>query len=87
MHSVVRRFFVLTNRACFFPRVEEIAKKREISMAQVSIAWSLSKEGGVISSESASVLFIIEGISAPIVGTTSIANLADAIGMFGQLTT
>ncbi|KAJ7903304.1 Aldo/keto reductase [Mycena olivaceomarginata] len=44
-------------------RVEEIAKKREISMAQVSIAWSLSKEG----------------ISAPIVGTTSIANLADAI--------
>ncbi|KAJ7903311.1 Aldo/keto reductase [Mycena olivaceomarginata] len=44
-------------------RVEEIAKKREISMAQVSIAWSLTKEG----------------ISAPIVGTTSIANLADAI--------
>ncbi|KAJ7859128.1 Aldo/keto reductase [Mycena olivaceomarginata] len=59
--------------------VEEIAKKREISMAQVSIAWSLSKEGGVISSESASLSFVIEGISAPIVGTTSIANLADAI--------
>ncbi|KAJ7261783.1 Aldo keto reductase [Mycena haematopus] len=44
-------------------RVEEIAKKREISMAQVSIAWSLSKEG----------------VSAPIIGTTSLANLAEAI--------
>ncbi|KAJ6532014.1 aryl-alcohol dehydrogenase [Mycena capillaripes] len=44
-------------------RVEEIAKKRGISMAQVSVAWSLSKEG----------------ISAPIVGTTSLANLVDAI--------
>ncbi|KAF8176732.1 Aldo/keto reductase [Mycena galopus ATCC 62051] len=44
-------------------RVEEIAKKREIGMAQVSIAWSLSKEG----------------VSAPIVGTTSLAHLAEAI--------
>ncbi|KAJ6507934.1 aryl-alcohol dehydrogenase [Mycena vitilis] len=44
-------------------RVEEIAKKRGISMAQVSVAWSLSKEG----------------VSAPIVGTTSLANLEDAI--------
>ncbi|KAK7033295.1 Aldo-ket-red domain-containing protein [Favolaschia claudopus] len=44
-------------------RVEEIAKKRDISMAQVAIAWSLSQEA----------------ISAPIVGTTSMANLQDAI--------
>ncbi|KAJ6513009.1 Aldo keto reductase [Mycena sanguinolenta] len=44
-------------------RVEEISKKRGISMAQVSVAWALSKEG----------------VSAPIVGTTSLANLADAI--------
>ncbi|KAJ7859157.1 aryl-alcohol dehydrogenase [Mycena olivaceomarginata] len=44
-------------------RVEEIAKQRGISMAQVSIAWALSKEG----------------VSAPIVGSTSLANLADAI--------
>ncbi|KAJ7471077.1 aryl-alcohol dehydrogenase [Mycena latifolia] len=43
--------------------VEEIAKKRGISMAQVSVAWALSKEV----------------VSAPIVGTTSLANLADAI--------
>ncbi|KAJ7896598.1 NADP-dependent oxidoreductase domain-containing protein [Mycena leptocephala] len=45
-------------------RVEEVAKKRGISMAQVAIAWVLSKEG----------------VSAPIVGTTSLANLADIIG-------
>ncbi|KAF7352052.1 Aldo/keto reductase [Mycena venus] len=45
-------------------RVEEISKKRGISMAQVAIAWVLSKDG----------------VSAPIVGTTSLANLADIIG-------
>ncbi|KAJ7367511.1 NADP-dependent oxidoreductase domain-containing protein [Mycena albidolilacea] len=45
-------------------RVEEIAKKRGISMAQVAIAWVLSKDG----------------VSAPIVGTTSLANLTDIIG-------
>ncbi|KAF7336795.1 Aldo-ket-red domain-containing protein [Mycena venus] len=44
-------------------RVEEIATKRGISMAQVSVAWALSKEG----------------VSAPIVGSTSLANLEDAI--------
>ncbi|CAA7259017.1 unnamed protein product [Cyclocybe aegerita] len=45
-------------------RVEEVAKKRGISMAQVSIAWILSKDG----------------VSAPIVGTTSLKNLEDIIG-------
>ncbi|KAJ7859161.1 NADP-dependent oxidoreductase domain-containing protein [Mycena olivaceomarginata] len=44
-------------------RVEGIAKNRDISMAQVAIAWAPSKEG----------------VSAPIVGSTSLANLADAI--------
>ncbi|KAJ7077131.1 Aldo/keto reductase [Mycena belliarum] len=44
-------------------RVEEIAKKRGISMAQVSVAWILSKDA----------------VSAPIVGTTSLANLYDAV--------
>lgn len=42
-------------------RVEEVAKKRGISMAQVSIAWLLSKEG----------------VTAPIVGTTSLKHLYD----------
>ncbi|KAL0954992.1 hypothetical protein HGRIS_003918 [Hohenbuehelia grisea] len=44
-------------------RVEEIAKKKQISMAQVALAWSLSKNV----------------ISAPIVGTTSLRNLQEMI--------
>ncbi|KAJ7476042.1 aryl-alcohol dehydrogenase [Mycena latifolia] len=44
-------------------RVEELAKKRGISMAQVGVAWALSKEV----------------VSAPVVGTTSLANLADIV--------
>ncbi|KAG8720305.1 hypothetical protein FRC08_000601 [Ceratobasidium sp. 394] len=45
-------------------RVEAIAKARGISMAQVSIAWMLSKDV----------------VSAPIVGTTSLKNLEDIAG-------
>ncbi|KAL4245418.1 NADP-dependent oxidoreductase domain superfamily protein [Abortiporus biennis] len=44
-------------------RVEEIAKKRGISMAQVSLAWSMSKDV----------------ITAPVVGTTNLNNLKDII--------
>ncbi|KAJ7596448.1 aryl-alcohol dehydrogenase [Mycena floridula] len=44
-------------------RVNEVAEKKKISMAQVAIAWSLSKEG----------------VTAPIVGTTSLKNLEDII--------
>ncbi|KII87950.1 hypothetical protein PLICRDRAFT_654080 [Plicaturopsis crispa FD-325 SS-3] len=45
-------------------RVEEIAKKKGISMAQVAVAWTLSKPG----------------VSAPIVGSTSLKHLEDIIG-------
>lgn len=45
-------------------RVEEIAKKRSISMAQVAIAWVLAKDE----------------VTAPIVGTTSLQNLEDILG-------
>ncbi|CCO33888.1 Putative aryl-alcohol dehydrogenase C977.14c [Rhizoctonia solani AG-1 IB] len=44
-------------------RVEKIAKTRSISMAQVAIAWSLSKDD----------------VSAPIIGTTSLKNLEELI--------
>lgn len=44
-------------------RVEELAKKKGVTMAQIAIAWILTKEG----------------VSAPIVGTTSVANLKDII--------
>ncbi|KIO29934.1 hypothetical protein M407DRAFT_20993 [Tulasnella calospora MUT 4182] len=45
-------------------RVEEVAKAHNVSMAQVVLAWSLSKEF----------------ITAPIYGTTSIDKLKDALG-------
>ncbi|KAI0790137.1 aryl-alcohol dehydrogenase [Irpex lacteus] len=44
-------------------RVEEVAKKKGVSMAQVSIAWIISKDGVV----------------APIIGTTNLDNLKDMI--------
>ncbi|KAF9482881.1 Aldo/keto reductase [Pholiota conissans] len=44
--------------------VEKIAKARGLSMAHVSLAWVLSKPG----------------VSAPIVGTTSLDNLNDLLG-------
>ncbi|KAG8946841.1 hypothetical protein FRC04_011388 [Tulasnella sp. 424] len=45
-------------------RVAEIAEKRGISMAQVTLAWSLSKSF----------------MTAPIVGTTSLEKLKDVVG-------
>ena len=45
-------------------RVEELAKKKGVSMAQVGLAWSLSNDF----------------ITAPIVGTTSLDNLKELIG-------
>ncbi|GJJ08937.1 hypothetical protein Clacol_003157 [Clathrus columnatus] len=45
-------------------RVEEIAKKRGLTMAQVALAWCHSKPG----------------LTAPIVGTTSLKNLQELIG-------
>ncbi|KAK1924492.1 NADP-dependent oxidoreductase domain-containing protein [Papiliotrema laurentii] len=45
-------------------RVEEIAKKRGVSMAQVGLAWSLGHPD----------------ITAPIVGTTKLDNLTELIG-------
>ncbi|KAL1681011.1 NADP-dependent oxidoreductase domain-containing protein [Schizophyllum commune] len=45
-------------------RVEELAKKKGCSMAPLSLAWIMSKPG----------------VTAPIVGTTSLENLQDLIG-------
>ncbi|KAI9066914.1 aryl-alcohol dehydrogenase [Trametes sanguinea] len=47
-------------------RVEELAKRKNATMAQVALAWILSKPG----------------VSAPIIGTTSIKNLEDLLGAF-----
>ncbi|EIW61090.1 oxidoreductase [Trametes versicolor FP-101664 SS1] len=45
-------------------RVEELAKKKGASMAQISLAWIMSKPG----------------VSAPIIGTTNLSNLEDILG-------
>jgi len=44
-------------------RVEEISKKKGMSMAQVALAWVMAKDG----------------VTAPIVGTTSIENLVELL--------
>ncbi|KAG8747445.1 hypothetical protein FRC10_001116 [Ceratobasidium sp. 414] len=48
-------------------RVESIAERREISMAQVALAWCMSKDP----------------VSAPIVGTTSLKNLEELAATVG----
>lgn len=50
--------------------VEAIANRRKISMAQVALAWCMSKDP----------------VSAPVVGTTSVKNLEDLVGKFSVST-
>ncbi|KAH9476273.1 Versiconal hemiacetal acetate reductase [Psilocybe cubensis] len=57
------RYLKMQSTPEILKRVEEVSKKLGISMAQVSVAWILSKEG----------------VSAPIVGTTSLKNLEEII--------
>ena len=47
-------------------KVEEIAKRKGVSMAQVSLAWCMAKEP----------------VTAPIIGTTSLTNLEDILGKY-----
>ena len=44
--------------------IEKLAKRKGASMAQVALAWVLSKPG----------------VTTPIVGTTSLANIEDLLG-------
>ncbi|KAK0216670.1 NADP-dependent oxidoreductase domain-containing protein [Armillaria nabsnona] len=57
------RYSGIESTEAIINRVEELAKKKGLSMAQLSIAWMLSKEG----------------VTAPIVGTTSLDNLKELI--------
>ena len=50
--------------AALYELVEELSKRKGMSMAQVSLAWILSKPG----------------VTAPIVGTTSLEKLQDLLG-------
>lgn len=54
-----------TVNANFFHRVEALATAKGVSMAQISVAWMLSKDE----------------VAAPIVGVTNLNNLEDLVGM------
>ena len=64
--------------------VEEVVKVKGISMAQVSLAWTMSKPGELIYVFSDDTDVLIEygilGVTAPIIGTTSLDNLYDLLG-------
>jgi len=59
----IGRYSAAQSTPAILNRVEELAAKKGISMAQVAVAWSLHKDG----------------VTAPIVGTTSLKNLEDII--------
>jgi hypothetical protein len=61
----VLRHTSLTNSS---QRVEQLAKKKNVKMAQIAVAWSIAKT------------------TAPIVGTTSLSNLQETIGMSREAT-
>jgi aryl-alcohol dehydrogenase-like predicted oxidoreductase len=65
-NSFIGKYSAAPGTVDILKRVEEVAKKRELSMAQVAFAWSAGKEG----------------VTAPIVGTTSMKNLEELIGKF-----
>jgi aryl-alcohol dehydrogenase-like predicted oxidoreductase len=51
-------------------------------MAQLSLAWIMSQNGMFLSTVILPVETIkIQGVTAPIVGTTSLENLYDLLGM------
>jgi len=60
--SAVKRYSNDANKV-IVTRVEEIAKKKGVSMAQIALAWVMHRDG----------------VTAPIVGTTSLKNLEDLI--------
>lgn len=61
---IIKRYLEGDGTQEIVSRVEEIAKKRGISMAQVSVAWLLTKDPS----------------AAPVIGTSSVKNLNDLIG-------
>ena len=61
VHSMV---YPLLQSHITFNSVEELSKKKGVSMAQIAVAWCLSKPH----------------VTAPIVGTTSLSNLEDILG-------
>lgn len=68
-------------------RIEELANKKGVSMAQIACAWVVNRDGN----RPPSVYFLMHvhphllietGVTAPIVGTSSLQNLKDLVGAF-----
>ncbi|KAN0092758.1 NADP-dependent oxidoreductase domain containing protein [Tylopilus felleus] len=59
----IGNYAITSSHEAIINRVEEVAAGKGVSMAQIAIAWILTKDG----------------VTAPIVGTTSLANLHDII--------
>jgi hypothetical protein len=76
-----------THWALEHARVEELAKKRDVSMAQIGLAWTLTKEGslefpflsGIRVHTLTYFCFCNTVVAAPIIGTTSLDKLKDLI--------
>ena len=67
--EIINRFVLVSSFTMQIPEsrilsVEELAKKKNVTMAQISIAWLLQQDP----------------VAAPIVGTTSLENLYDIVG-------
>lgn len=69
-------------------RVQELAERKSVSMAQIATAWMMAKDGKYYCCcipRSDWRLYLL-GVTAPIVGTTSLKNLEDLISMFKAIT-
>lgn len=66
--------------------IEELAKKHNASMAQISLAWVMAKDGSSlfdVTDEIGSLPVLANaGVTAPIIGTTSLEKLKDNIGRY-----
>ena len=73
-----------------FAKVEKLSKNKGVSMAQISIAWILSKDGKsalVLIQQSSGlkslcILGVTSVVAALVIGTTSLDNLYDIVGKF-----
>ena len=73
-----------------FAKVEKLSKNKGVSMAQISIAWILSKDGKSAFApiqqssglKSLCILGVTSVVAAPVIGTTSLDNLYDIVGTF-----
>ncbi|KAJ6617100.1 NADP-dependent oxidoreductase domain-containing protein [Mycena sp. CBHHK59/15] len=60
---MIKKYTQFDSDQLIISRVEELSKKKGVSMAQIALAWTLSRDA----------------VSAPVIGTTSLDNLKDLL--------